>query len=635
MATLSNFTFVITKNENQFEFGLVAEALQTKNCVVLPHFGFSIDLQYDAEHQIHQEIMNILNDNPLIAQLVTHELNDGNGIDPIQKLVDRFLSMLNDTWKSHRHVFQVVITNCLAGAQSQSYRANRGIIQHPAISFLEEIKKMLPKHYINIPLRGFDFTIRGEKIKFVYWQNRLVELTKFELNIPNDRAIIDMPDDSNWVREGYDLSVFCGFDAVRLHDKHGKHAKTCQLCIYSRQSGRLIEVTDDARDVLGLPSTGIDFSQGLTIIVDDVLGELPLKPTKDGLAWSKERLGDVHKSNLFAWAGAVGYLYWHYHFGKFDKVCKESKSLLSSTIVSFVDSIEERQEKMASGELSENVERLAEGKFSMFSEVTWKKEISKNSRKMTIRKKMLHLDLWPGPDTVFKFNDNHYKIDGSSKFTPKNAERIPLKRESPALADQQSSESSSGSEEEEILDRPQEPVRKVARRRSSSAIVKGEFPSSAQAAPVRRTSRRRTSTSSAASQTNAGSFSSQVAAAIRRRPSSSSKSRSQKLEKELQEKKDELEKSQVREQQLESDLRNSKDYAQQLEAKVRQLEEDNKKARKQLFQSTFRQTPPPTSDHNITTRLKAENALLKQQKAELEREIETLKCDLLLQNDAI
>jgi hypothetical protein len=40
------------------------------------------------------------------------------------------------------------------------------------------------------------------------------------------------------------------------------------------------------------------------------LDQLPLKPTKDGIAWSKDAKGEAHKNNLFAWIGAVSFSYW-------------------------------------------------------------------------------------------------------------------------------------------------------------------------------------------------------------------------------------------------------------------------------------------------------------------------------------
>ena len=150
-------------------------------------------------------------------------------------------------------------------------------------------------------------------------------MTKFEVNVPKEKPVQNMPDDLGWEREGYDLSIYCGFDALRVEDKAGNQAKTCQLCIYSRQSGRLIEITQDARDMLGMASSGVDFSQGLTVIVVDEGGELPLKPTKDGLTWSKEASGEIHRSNLMAWIGAVGYQYWKSHYNKFDKHFSDSK----------------------------------------------------------------------------------------------------------------------------------------------------------------------------------------------------------------------------------------------------------------------------------------------------------------------
>ena len=77
----------------------------------------------------------------------------------------------------------------------------------------------------------------------------------------------------------YELDVYIGFDAVRINQKV---QKTATLLYHSRGAGRLIKKYEDARSLLRLPSGGTNYCQGLTIIVDDKHGVLPLNPTKQG-----------------------------------------------------------------------------------------------------------------------------------------------------------------------------------------------------------------------------------------------------------------------------------------------------------------------------------------------------------------
>lgn len=56
----------------------------------------------------------------------------------------------------------------------------------------------------------------------------------------------------------------------------------------------MITYHPDARNTLGLTGGGTVYCQGLTIIVDDVEGHLPLDPTKQGIAFGNESHGNVH-----------------------------------------------------------------------------------------------------------------------------------------------------------------------------------------------------------------------------------------------------------------------------------------------------------------------------------------------------
>jgi hypothetical protein len=72
--------------------------------------------------------------------------------------------------------------------------------------------------------------------------------------------------------------------------QHG--SDSVSLFVYSRQSGRLIKHSVDGSSVLGLTSSGTQFCQGSTILVDDIHGKLPLNPTKQDLAFGEEANGE-------------------------------------------------------------------------------------------------------------------------------------------------------------------------------------------------------------------------------------------------------------------------------------------------------------------------------------------------------
>ena len=69
------------------------------------------------------------------------------------------------------------------------------------------------------------------------------------------------------------------------------------------------------------------------------------------------------------------------------------------------------------------LERLGASKFTMFADVPWKKTESHNSRKVKIRSKKINIPTWPGPATLFKFNNTHYspgRTAGAAAASNKN-----------------------------------------------------------------------------------------------------------------------------------------------------------------------------------------------------------------------
>merc|ERR1719469_792378 len=152
---------------------------------------------------------------------------------------------------------------------------------------LDVLTTELPRNYIHVP-RAFDFVVDNHPVTFGSWQNKLVEMTKFVVRISEKKLYSNPESEMTWVcePEGYDMNIYIGFDPTRLADHNSE--KKASLFIYSRQSGRLIKYIEDARSTLKLGASGSDYSQGLTVIVDDVDGKLPLNPTKQDIAFGEQ-----------------------------------------------------------------------------------------------------------------------------------------------------------------------------------------------------------------------------------------------------------------------------------------------------------------------------------------------------------
>ena len=169
----------------------------------------------------------------------------------------------------------------------------------------------------------------------------------------------------------YDLKVSIGFDPSRAHLQSnnfiGGHA--CSLLIFSRTSGRLFLKHDDARGVLRLQNSGTNFCQGLTIIVDDFEGHLPLTPTKEALAFGMEDYGQVHERNLYAWLGALATVYWNH----FHKVFKTKRALGNAV------RNQNHRVNQLKGKKGSDLPTLRFGKFSTVTKVCFSRERMKGS----------------------------------------------------------------------------------------------------------------------------------------------------------------------------------------------------------------------------------------------------------------
>ena len=421
-ATLSDTSFVLSRNFNTFSFGVIAKSLQTHRGICLPCCEFTVEEPDDKEpEEIAAElriyIEQILDANPKIKRSVKDCLGSGDLLEGIKKLHEHCNNMwAHKDWAEHDHVFQVILCELLHDHSNSSSSQTNRRAGGKASWFLDEMKELLPKFYINIPAKDFQFLIvddslmeskKVEKVRFSYWQHRLVELTKFEVKVPREEPFHNIKHE-NWFNEGYDLSIYCGFEPLRVVDEGQGDA--CAMYIYSRRSGRLIQIDDDARATLRLPASGADFQQGLTIIIDDLSAQLPLMPTKQGIAWSEQRGGETHKRNLYAWAGACAQCFWQHHIREFQNRCKTTKfkTLLKEAVKLFSGPVTHHLEAVGTNPRME-LQRLEVAKLTKFVDVDWKREPIKGSTRWKIKKVFQKpLDIEPGEDTLFKFTDETY-----------------------------------------------------------------------------------------------------------------------------------------------------------------------------------------------------------------------------------
>ena len=236
------------------------------------------------------------------------------------------------------------------------------------------------------------------------WQPKLVELHQIPLVI--DRRS-DFRTAEDWLipeneDDTYEIKVSIGFDPTRANPHGGAQniansnnfigGQACSLLIFSRISGRLFLKHDDARGVLRLTNSGTNFCQGLTIIVDDFEGHLPLTPTKESLAFGMEDDGKIHERNLYAWLGALANTYWtHFH-----SVYK-TKRALGNAVKAKVESVKQLEKKKAI-----DLPTLRFGTFSTVEKLCFSRERVRDS----IRPYKSDLTKWTaGPNTLIKLGE--------------------------------------------------------------------------------------------------------------------------------------------------------------------------------------------------------------------------------------
>lgn len=219
----------------------------------------------------------------------------------------------------------------------------------------------------------------------------------------------------------YEVKVSIGFDPNRANPLGSQNTagntssnfiggQACSLLIFSRISGRLFLKHDDARGVLRLSNSGTDYCQGLTIIVDDYEGHLPLTPTKESLAFGMEDYGKIHERNLYAWLGALGNAYWT-HFYNLHK----SKRALGNAIKARVNRVNLLEQKQAV-----DLPTLRFGSFSTVEKLFFSRERVKDS----IRPYKSELTKWStGPSTLIKLFESNSKPKKKSNPSVRSGKR--------------------------------------------------------------------------------------------------------------------------------------------------------------------------------------------------------------------
>ncbi|KAL7468807.1 hypothetical protein ACHAXS_009042 [Conticribra weissflogii] len=345
-ATLSKLSFVLVKSggNDNVELGIVAESLQRLEGCYLPAFQF--DNSHGPDNPSLRRQMHALFSQPhhrdVAACIAQYGAPSTASPPDLSVGIDRLCRKFDDIcYRFHGcdHVFALVLDKVVHGMNNEKTGAapsNEHEHRVRVQEYMRALREELPKNYLHVP-DNFEFIVDGKKVAFRHWPARLAELAVFPLTVSKTQPLLKMRGNFDGLEEGrvdnsYRLRVFLGFDkervvvkdakkeaSVRLKIKHegiGRGAPYL-LYVYSRQSGRLVKVVADSRTDLSLSAGGTMFCQGLTIIIDDIGGHLPLNPTKQDVAFGEENCGGIHKENLYQSVGAVTNFYYNYHLDKY------------------------------------------------------------------------------------------------------------------------------------------------------------------------------------------------------------------------------------------------------------------------------------------------------------------------------
>eukprot|EP00545_Synedropsis_sp_CCMP1620_P013339 CAMPEP_0119009490 /NCGR_PEP_ID=MMETSP1176-20130426/4400_1 /TAXON_ID=265551 /ORGANISM="Synedropsis recta cf, Strain CCMP1620" /LENGTH=600 /DNA_ID=CAMNT_0006962013 /DNA_START=95 /DNA_END=1897 /DNA_ORIENTATION=- len=342
-AALSDLAIVVTKNERLISVGIINKALQTEDGVCLPSFEFRREV-------LHADLDRAFQTNEAFQVSIQHY---GNGdIDEGRRLLEaHFDTLLNC---EYNHVFFLVLHRV-------HQRSTGGGIPR----LLRNLREILPRNYLHVPPK-FKVMVDAEPVVFQFWEKRLAELHVFPSICIDPKHSFELAMDWHYPNNGHTVSMYVGFDPIRANVSNKNKAA---LLIYSRKSGRLVREIEDARGMLGLATGGTDFGQGLTVIIDDHVGCLPLTPTKQDIAFGNEIAGKIHETNLTSWIGAFTHVYYQHFLGKFG-----TKSSLGDEVKSHEQEVEHAFKRNT---VVSDLQTLRHGNFSTGSGISFSRGISK------------------------------------------------------------------------------------------------------------------------------------------------------------------------------------------------------------------------------------------------------------------
>jgi hypothetical protein len=389
-ATLADLSFCLTRNNYAYGLGVIAASLQKEAGVCFPSFQFEIRDELHVVEKVEQELVRLARRRPDVGNVI-ETYGEGDFTVGARRLAAHYDTMSQPNsygrWGANAYVFGLVIHGL---KHSKTISAGNGSNEEVTVSenlrlrrlaagdtrqvqdFLQQIERELPKQYLHVS-HSFEVKVSRRLLSFSYWQRRLVEMTKFEVLVDMQRQVIKMDGKAlnvpvnetglDATRE-YVLPIYVGFDAIRCADDAA--SKEATLLIHSRECGRLIKRYKDARGELKLVSGSSNFCQGLTIVVDDSGGFLPLNPTKQDLAFGEQGNGEIHHENLISWVGAVAKGYYNYHL----KESCNSKRVLSQRVTSMK---QHAQEFATDGvELEKRLRTIRHGQYTTWPGVKWR-----------------------------------------------------------------------------------------------------------------------------------------------------------------------------------------------------------------------------------------------------------------------
>ena len=462
-ASLSGLSFVFTKTTDStngsctLSMGILMQDLQRDDGIVLPSMAFPVGASRNGSlEEVREKLEKHCENNPDTWGKAVLEYGDDHFGQGIDQCIDHMDFLRRDhNWRNSENVFAVVLASLkhaafnndgeeeddneiimVDGVTSDSAMARRNpngttsttyhTVQRGgdtdidedeqrSLSLLKTLRENLP--YLYLHLQDLDICVERKAIESIYWEARLTELSKFELqlsqtelwskpsrvrNLANngkngvtENGVFDITNQKEAVR------FFCGFDPFRCQSPYAKKVKcsssanssdddkmmsnipggsniagglnhqqnnsAMKIFLYSRQSGRLIKVQDDPRNELRLCAGSTDFCQGLTVIIDDHNGSLPLNPTKQDTAYGHSKHGEIHAANLKEWTAAITHFYWNYHYERFGS----SKVAVTHAVANSRPTLEKAYKKYrrsqkkrgsANGDHG-NITPLCEGKF--------------------------------------------------------------------------------------------------------------------------------------------------------------------------------------------------------------------------------------------------------------------------------